>query len=374
MIATLVILLSLFRDFRWPRKKTTEEAEVKEVEEVAEVTTPKTTSLNLTLRPHPHKDRTELKQRRVVQLGNCHEMNRTAVEDSSGDEEENHSDTPRAVPDDNDRMEKRPSIASSSASTSASTEQTQIDATLGSTSSGTTTTTLPSASSPLTPGAALAAGVTSQLLAHQQQLSLQQQNSNNVSSNSNSEANLGNTATTNSSSTTVNNSVTNNNLRGARHEHRLMSNSSTDTISAMNNLSSHSESYCPPTNSGTNNTTTGSGHSGGGVITYPFKIRGDSTASTISTSACSEVLLPPDGRRSSEGARLMGHRRSSGRIRRYVPRTTISSGGRRRTTGRYLAIDLISRVPVLCCVGVGVLSCQCTLFVPFLLHSIRTLN
>lgn len=68
---------------------------------------------------------------------------------------------------------------------------------------------------------------------------------------------------------------------------------------------------------------------------YPHRQkRGDSTASStsISTSYCSEVLLP-DGRRSSEGTRVGGHRKSSGRIRRYGTRIT-NVGGRRRTTGR----------------------------------------
>lgn len=69
--------------------------------------------------------------------------------------------------------------------------------------------------------------------------------------------------------------------------------------------------------------------------TLSFSRRGDSTASTVSTSGASEVLLPPDGRRSSEGARVAGNRRSSGRIRRYAPRTVAAPGGRRRTTGRY---------------------------------------
>lgn len=63
-----------------------------------------------------------------------------------------------------------------------------------------------------------------------------------------------------------------------------------------------------------------------------FKRRGDSTASTISTSVFSEQQQS-EGRRSSEGTRLNSHRRSSGRIRRYAPRTTIA-GARRRTTGR----------------------------------------
>ncbi|GAB0089133.1 cAMP-specific 3',5'-cyclic phosphodiesterase, isoform I [Sergentomyia squamirostris] len=68
-------------------------------------------------------------------------------------------------------------------------------------------------------------------------------------------------------------------------------------------------------------------------VTLSLSRRGDSTASTMSTSGTSEVLLPPDGRRSSEGARA--HRRSSGRIRRYGPRTVTASGGRRRTTGSF---------------------------------------
>ncbi|XP_055683449.1 cAMP-specific 3',5'-cyclic phosphodiesterase isoform X3 [Lutzomyia longipalpis] len=69
--------------------------------------------------------------------------------------------------------------------------------------------------------------------------------------------------------------------------------------------------------------------------TLSFSRRGDSTASTVSTSGASEVLLPPDGRRSSEGARVVGNRRSSGRIRRYGPRTVAAPGGRRRTTGSF---------------------------------------
>ncbi|KAJ6638889.1 cAMP-specific 3',5'-cyclic phosphodiesterase, isoforms N/G [Pseudolycoriella hygida] len=64
-----------------------------------------------------------------------------------------------------------------------------------------------------------------------------------------------------------------------------------------------------------------------------FKRRGDSTASTISTSVFSEQQQS-DGRRSSEGTRLNSHRGSSGRIRRFPPRTTIA-GARRRTTGSF---------------------------------------
>uniref|UniRef100_A0A1L8DLH8 Phosphodiesterase n=2 Tax=Nyssomyia neivai TaxID=330878 RepID=A0A1L8DLH8_9DIPT len=69
--------------------------------------------------------------------------------------------------------------------------------------------------------------------------------------------------------------------------------------------------------------------------TLSFSRRGDSTASTVSTSGASEVLMPPDGRRSSEGARVVSNRRSSGRIRRYGPRTVTAPGGRRRTTGSF---------------------------------------
>lgn len=70
------------------------------------------------------------------------------------------------------------------------------------------------------------------------------------------------------------------------------------------------------------------------------KKRGDSTASTISTSVFSEVQ---DGRRSSDGVRATGsqhslqqqHRRSSGRIRRFAGSRTTIAGARRRTTGRF---------------------------------------
>ncbi|CAD7091745.1 unnamed protein product [Hermetia illucens] len=73
-------------------------------------------------------------------------------------------------------------------------------------------------------------------------------------------------------------------------------------------------------------TTTSS--SGGGTFTGGKR---RSTASTISTSDA----LPIDHRRSSaEGGRPSGHRRSSGRIRRYPTRMTIA-GARRRTTGSF---------------------------------------
>lgn len=72
------------------------------------------------------------------------------------------------------------------------------------------------------------------------------------------------------------------------------------------------------------------------------KKRGDSTASTISTSVFSETVQ--DGRRSSDGVRATGsqhsihqqqHRRSSGRIRRFAGSRTTIAGARRRTTGRF---------------------------------------
>lgn len=64
------------------------------------------------------------------------------------------------------------------------------------------------------------------------------------------------------------------------------------------------------------------------------KNREDSSVSTNSTS-CSDVPLP-EGRRSSEGARIIigGQRRQIGRLRRYAPRLTSGGNGRRRTTGR----------------------------------------
>ncbi|XP_055298464.1 cAMP-specific 3',5'-cyclic phosphodiesterase isoform X8 [Sitodiplosis mosellana] len=72
------------------------------------------------------------------------------------------------------------------------------------------------------------------------------------------------------------------------------------------------------------------------------KKRGDSTASTISTSVFSETVH--DGRRSSDGVRATGsqhslhqqqHRRSSGRIRRFAGSRTTIAGARRRTTGSF---------------------------------------
>ncbi|XP_055384883.1 cAMP-specific 3',5'-cyclic phosphodiesterase isoform X7 [Condylostylus longicornis] len=76
-------------------------------------------------------------------------------------------------------------------------------------------------------------------------------------------------------------------------------------------------------------TTTSS--SGGGTFTGAKR---RSTASTISSSIYSDVL-PIDNRRSSiECTRTSTHRRSSGRIRRYVTRMTIA-GARRRTTGSF---------------------------------------
>lgn len=311
MIATLIIIFALFRDFRWPRKRTESSSPVADKPSSAEqlptnihsaTTTSTTTSGKM---PNSSEDENE--------------------DNSSGPAESSRRQVAGT--------EKRSSEASS-ISTSVSTEQTQIDATLGSTSSGT----LPSASSPLTPssGGGCVSAVGHMLVSQHQAQHFMQRHLSLSSEQTRASSTLNNSSTSTATNTTT---TTNNNLLGNRHEHRLLSNSSTDTISALHNLSSHSEGY---TAHPSVSTTTGSGHSSDRVITYPFKIRGDSTASTISTSACSEVLLPPDGRRSSEGARLMGHRRSSGRIRRYVPRTTtISSGGRRRTTGRYRDVLLL---------------------------------
>lgn len=342
MIATLIILFSLFRDFRWPRKRYHNEVSAA-ASSANNLEGPSSATGTSVEEPLPQQvARGELSvcgqptaTTNSNNMQNGSDQGENGNGRRSGDEQEDDEMSgPRVVSN-----EKRPSEASSN-STSVSTEQTQIDATLGSTSSGT----LPSISSPLTPsggggggGSGPAGGPSmahNQQQQHQMMLLAKHLSSHHLSSEVNQTMTTSSSATMNYSSTgsvsanTTSNTA--NNLRGSRHEHRLLSNSSTDTFSALNNLSSHSESASVY---GGTNPTTGSGHSG--VITYPFKIRGDSTASTISTSACSEVLLPPDGRRSSEGARLVGHRRSSGRIRRYIPRTTISSGGRRRTTGRY---------------------------------------
>lgn len=341
MITSLIILFSLLRDFRWPRKKRNGDANkvvntsssssfVRLISELSmeEDASPQTAATT--------SSTAEATSDKNMQTGGGGGGGKGGLPtDASVENEEDNncsgSDSPRTG-------SKHLSEASSN-STSVSTEQTQIDATLGSTSSGTMQSTT---SSPLTPGGQLASSPNAHQLAVQQK---EQQH--NLSSSGDAQT-MTNSSSANSTNTMNNSSG--NNLRG-RHEHRLLSNSSTDTISAFYNLSSHSEGGYGGNGTGNTisggTTTTGSGHSG--VITYPFKIRGDSTASTISTSACSEVLLPPDGgRRSSEGARGLGHRRSSGRVRRYVPRTTISSGGRRRTTGRYFkCLSSLSRDSVL---------------------------
>lgn len=83
-----------------------------------------------------------------------------------------------------------------------------------------------------------------------------------------------------------------------------------------------------------------------------FKRRGDSTASTISTSVFSEIAPNTDVRRSSDSTRFIiqqqqqqqqiqsqnnnaNHRRSSGRIRKFTGSRTTIAGARRRTTGRF---------------------------------------
>lgn len=81
-----------------------------------------------------------------------------------------------------------------------------------------------------------------------------------------------------------------------------------------------------------------------------FKRRGDSTASTISTSVFSEIAPNTDARRSSDSTRFIGqppnnnnanqqhHRRSSGRLRKFTGSRTTIAGARRRTTGRFDSI------------------------------------
>lgn len=337
MIATLIFIFSLFRDLRWPKFESDPSSSTlsKILLDDDDKNPRQVLHCHSTTANRSRDQRATNNNRNGGNMQNEDEHAENGASGTPIEERRTMMENERVTDDDNagqvlanhpkaNGTEKR-SSETSSISTSVSTEQTQIDAT----SSGT----LPSASSPLTPGSQLLLQQLS--IIHQQQQQQQQSHSSSDSSAAHQ--------TTTSSSATMNNSTaasvgannsSTNNLRGYRHEHRLLSNSSTDTISALNNLSSHSEGGYGAAGATTTTTTTGSGHSG--VITYPFKIRGDSTASTISTSACSEVLLPPDGRRSSEGTRLVGHRRSSGRIRRYAPRTTISSGGRRRTTGRYI--------------------------------------
>lgn len=98
-------------------------------------------------------------------------------------------------------------------------------------------------------------------------------------------------------------------------------------------------------------TTSSSGVNSSGAI-YFNKRRGDSTASTTSTSVFSETAQ--DGaRRSSDGIRATGsqqnihsqqHRRSSGRIRRFAGSRTTIAGARRRTTGRFATTQLHSQL------------------------------
>ena len=127
------------------------------------------------------------------------------------------------------------------------------------------------------------------------------------------------------------------------HERKL---ESKDKLSSLNrSVFSRSDS------SATTASSSGSIYMGG-------KRRGDSTASTISTSVFSENMqmdvnstIEP-GRRSSEGTRLQQpqHRRSSGRTRRIGgSRTTM--GVRRRTTGRFVALELTN---LFTSTGVGV--------------------
>lgn len=104
------------------------------------------------------------------------------------------------------------------------------------------------------------------------------------------------------------------------------SNTSAIASSSATNTSSSSEKLYSRSDSTITNTS---------VDPYSLskKQRGDSIASTVSTSAGSDVLLSDGTRRCSEGTRVGGPRRSSGRIRRYGTRIA-NVGGRRRTTGR----------------------------------------
>lgn len=118
------------------------------------------------------------------------------------------------------------------------------------------------------------------------------------------------------------------------HEKSLIE--SKDKLSSLGqSMFSRSDSSATTTSSsGVGNVASGS-YIGG-------KKRGDSTASTISTSVFSETVQ--DGRRSSDGVRATSsqhnlhqqqNRRSSGRIRRFPGSRTTIAGARRRTTGRF---------------------------------------
>lgn len=103
-------------------------------------------------------------------------------------------------------------------------------------------------------------------------------------------------------------------------------------IESKDKLSSLGHSIFSRSDSSATNTSSSGGTFIGG------KRRGDSTASTISTSVFSEQIQT-DGRRSSEGTRMQQQnqqaRRSSGRIRRFAGSRTTIAGARRRTTGRF---------------------------------------
>lgn len=112
-------------------------------------------------------------------------------------------------------------------------------------------------------------------------------------------------------------------------------------IESKDKLSSLGQSIFSRSDSSATNTS--SSGFGNVAIGAAYKRRGDSTASTISTSVFSETVQT-DGRRSSEGVRATSsqnslqqqqQRRSSGRIRRYAGSRTTIAGARRRTTGRF---------------------------------------
>lgn len=123
-------------------------------------------------------------------------------------------------------------------------------------------------------------------------------------------------------------------------------------IESKDKLSSLGHSIFSRSDSSATTTSSSGGGGGGGAGASGYtassapgtfiggnKRRGDSTASTISTSVFSETVQT-DGRRSSDGVRAVGQanaqqRRSSGRIRRFAGSRTTIAGARRRTTGRF---------------------------------------
>lgn len=119
-------------------------------------------------------------------------------------------------------------------------------------------------------------------------------------------------------------------IRWTRRRAPLNDEQQKSLIESKDKLSSLGHSIFSRSDSSATNTSSSGG-------TFVGKRRGDSTASTISTSVFSEQMQA-DGRRSSEGTKLQQNqqpRRSSGRIRRFAGSRTTIAGARRRTTGRF---------------------------------------